>query len=188
MAGAQLLQTDTRRAGRRRPRAGCRSAPARRASPEASAEPALKPNQPNHRIPAPIIVNGSECGATASRGQPWRRPITKASASAEAPELISTTLPPAKSSTPLLGEPAGRREHPVRDRRVDDDHPQHGEDQEAAELRALGGRAGQQRGGDDGEHHLERGEGQRRHRSGRNPGPVARAWAKPARCRLPNRP
>ena len=28
----------------------------------ASADPALKPNQPNHRIPAPSITSGIECG------------------------------------------------------------------------------------------------------------------------------
>ena len=27
-----------------------------------SAEPALNPNQPNHRMPAPMSVNGSACG------------------------------------------------------------------------------------------------------------------------------
>ena len=27
-----------------------------------SAEPALKPNHPNHRIPVPSMVSGSECG------------------------------------------------------------------------------------------------------------------------------
>jgi hypothetical protein len=29
----------------------------------ASADPALNPNQPNHRIPAPNITNGTLCGA-----------------------------------------------------------------------------------------------------------------------------
>src|SRR3954452_18073947 len=29
---------------------------------EARAEPALTPNQPNHRIPVPIITSGMECG------------------------------------------------------------------------------------------------------------------------------
>ena len=35
-----------------------------------------------------------------SLGQPRRRPSTSTMASVEKPELISTTVPPAKSSTP----------------------------------------------------------------------------------------
>ena len=31
-----------------------------------SAEPALNPNQPNHRIPVPIIVSGRLCGGIGS--------------------------------------------------------------------------------------------------------------------------
>src|SRR6478736_9061541 len=34
----------------------------------ASAEPALKPNQPNHRMPVPSNVSGSEWGGIGSRG------------------------------------------------------------------------------------------------------------------------
>jgi hypothetical protein len=66
------------------------------------AEPALKPNHPNHRIPAPRRASGTECGAICSPGHPRRRPSTKTMASVEKPELISTTVPPAKSSTPRL--------------------------------------------------------------------------------------
>ena len=32
----------------------------------ASAEPALKPNQPNHRMPVPIMTSGIECGGSPS--------------------------------------------------------------------------------------------------------------------------
>src|SRR5207253_469871 len=39
---------------------------------EATADPALNPNQPNHNRPAPIITNGRLCGRIASRGQPRR--------------------------------------------------------------------------------------------------------------------
>jgi hypothetical protein len=35
--------------------------------PASSAEPALKPNQPTHRIDAPIMVNVRLCGLIASR-------------------------------------------------------------------------------------------------------------------------
>ena len=43
----------------------------------------------------------------------------------------------------------------MRDRVVHDRRPQQGEDQERLEAHALGERAGDQRRGDDGEHHLE---------------------------------
>ena len=66
----------------------------------ASAEPALKPNQPNHRMPVPSIVRGSEWGGMASRGQFARRPTTSTTARAAAPALTCTTAPPAKSSAP----------------------------------------------------------------------------------------
>ncbi len=66
----------------------------------ASADPALKPNHPNHRIPVPSSVSGSECGGIGSRGQPRRLPSNNTSASAPAPAFTCTTVPPAKSSAP----------------------------------------------------------------------------------------
>src|SRR5919106_2908418 len=67
----------------------------------ATAEPALNPNQPNHRRPAPRIVIGTSCG---SIGSPLatRRPISSATTSADTPELMWTTVPPAKSRAPSL--------------------------------------------------------------------------------------
>src|SRR5262249_8277939 len=65
-----------------------------------SAEPALKPNQPNHSSDAPIIVNGTFPGAIASRPKPMRLPITYAPTNPATPELMCTTVPPAKSSAP----------------------------------------------------------------------------------------
>ena len=67
----------------------------------ATAEPALNPNQPNHSRPAPRTVIGTSCG---SIGSPLtaRRPISSATTSAETPELMWTTVPPAKSSAPSL--------------------------------------------------------------------------------------
>src|SRR3954451_13766939 len=62
-----------------------------------SAEPALKPNQPNHSSPAPIITSGRLCGRIGSRFQPTRLPSTSASASPAAPALMCTAVPPAKS-------------------------------------------------------------------------------------------
>ena len=73
-----------------------------------SAEPALKPNQPNHSSPAPSITNGTLCGRMCSFGQPRRRPSRMAIASAAAPALMCTTVPPAKSSAPRLNaQPSG---------------------------------------------------------------------------------
>ena len=72
------------------------------ASPPApSALPALKPNQPTQSMAAPITVNGRLCGGIGSRPKPLRRPITIAAASAETPEEMWTTVPPAKSSAPI---------------------------------------------------------------------------------------
>ena len=74
-----------------------------------SAEPALKPNQPNHNNPAPSNTSGNECGRIASFRQPTLRPRTMASANPAAPALMCTAVPPAKSSTPL----AARKPAPV---------------------------------------------------------------------------
>src|SRR5690242_9785138 len=65
-----------------------------------SADPALKPNQPNHSSDAPIMVNGTLPGAIASRPKPMRLPITYAPTKPATPELMCTTVPPAKSSAP----------------------------------------------------------------------------------------
>ena len=72
------------------------------------AEPALKPNQPNHRMPVPSSVSGSEWGAMASPGQPRRLPSTSTRARAAMPALMCTTVPPAKSRAPRSNsQPAG---------------------------------------------------------------------------------
>ena len=42
---------------------------------EASALPALNPNHPNHRIPAPKITNGTLCGDMSSDPWPLRLPM-----------------------------------------------------------------------------------------------------------------
>src|SRR5205085_5523124 len=66
------------------------------------AEPALKPNQPNQRMPVPISVHGRAWGGMASLGQPFRLPITRMRTSAAIPALMWTTVPPAKSRAPRL--------------------------------------------------------------------------------------
>ena len=63
-----------------------------------SADPALKPYQPNQSSDAPSRMNGTLCGRMCSRGHPLRLPSTIASARPAAPALMWTAVPPAKSS------------------------------------------------------------------------------------------
>src|SRR6185369_8510247 len=65
--------------------------------PEPTADPALKPYQPNHSRPAPSITKGRLCGRIGEPGQPLRLPRTMANAKPAAPELMCTAVPPAKS-------------------------------------------------------------------------------------------
>src|SRR5262245_34793308 len=78
--------------------------------PAVTAEPALKPNQPTHSSEAPMKVSTMLCGGAVSLRLPSMmqhiRPAT--------PELMCTTVPPAKSSTltspsalPELRKPSG---------------------------------------------------------------------------------
>ena len=71
------------------------------ASPLASsALPALKPNQPNHSSAAPMTVMGRLCGGIGWWPNPRRLPIIRAQTSAETPDEMCTTVPPAKSRAP----------------------------------------------------------------------------------------
>ncbi|CAB4816229.1 unannotated protein [freshwater metagenome] len=54
----------------------------------ASADPALKPNHPNHNKPEPSNTSGNECGRIASLRQPTRFPRIIASARPAAPALM----------------------------------------------------------------------------------------------------
>src|SRR5215207_742674 len=65
-----------------------------------TALPALKPNQPNQRSPAPRTVYVRLCGSIFSVLKPTRRPTTSAATRAATPEEMCTTVPPAKSSEP----------------------------------------------------------------------------------------
>src|SRR5262252_4831153 len=65
---------------------------------EASALPALKPNQPTHSRHAPMKLSTRECGGIGSFGYPVRLPRYKAQTSADTPDVMWTTVPPAKSS------------------------------------------------------------------------------------------
>ena len=123
----------------------------------APALPALKPNQPNQRMPAPSTIIVMSCGSIGSLPEALARAVRRcAAASAAAPALTWMAVPPAKSR-PFTsdGDPAFDVEHPVRDRRVDQQRPGDHEDQERSELRALGEGARDQGRRDDGEHELE---------------------------------
>ena len=68
------------------------------ASPLAAvALPALNPNQPTHSKQAPITLSTRLCGFMASCGYPSRFPRYNAQTSADTPEVMCTTVPPAKS-------------------------------------------------------------------------------------------
>ncbi len=66
----------------------------------ASAEPPLKPSQPNQSMPAPRITKGTLCGSVVGAFSPRRLPSRSAPTMAAAAALMWTTVPPAKSSTP----------------------------------------------------------------------------------------
>src|SRR5215471_15310063 len=70
--------------------------------PADNAEPALNPNQPTQSIDAPMTANGRLCGGVGTFPKPTRLPMIRTATSAEIPELICTTVPPAKSSAPIL--------------------------------------------------------------------------------------
>ena len=131
--------------------------------PDAVAEPALNPYQPNHSRPAPSITNGRLCGRIGVPGQPLRLPRMMREHQAGGTGVdVNRCATGEVDRRELVGDPATRlgggaveREHPVRDREVDEGRPQAGEQQPAAELEAVGHRAGDQGDGDDREHQLE---------------------------------
>ena len=129
----------------------------------ASAEPALNPNHPNQSMPVPSRTYGMLAGSCASLAMwLWRRPSTSAPASAARPADMWTTVPPAKSSTPHLPQPALRVPCHVRERRVDEEAEQDHEEQVAREPDPLGEGPGDERRGDDRELQLEQREEQQR--------------------------
>src|SRR6187401_2644682 len=62
-----------------------------------SALPALKPYQPTQSIPVPIIHMTMLWGGIGCLGKPRRGPRIKQRISADQPEVMCTTVPPAKS-------------------------------------------------------------------------------------------
>mmetsp|Transcript_7638 Transcript_7638/g.30652 ORF Transcript_7638/g.30652 Transcript_7638/m.30652 type:complete len:211 (+) Transcript_7638:603-1235(+) len=69
----------------------------------ARAEPPLKPNQPNQRRPVPRATKGMLCGLVSTSSPSSFRRLGSATtvAKAEKPAVMCTTMPPAKSLTPL---------------------------------------------------------------------------------------
>src|SRR5881397_4216288 len=67
-----------------------------------SALPALNPNQPTQSKDAPITVIGRLCGCIGWCPKPRRLPIMIAQTSADTPDEMCTTVPPAKSSAPFV--------------------------------------------------------------------------------------
>ena len=141
--------------GGRGARCGSRPWPCPRARRPRPAEPALKPNQPTHSSDVPIRVSVRLCGAIGSLPKPIRLPSTRQQTRPAMPALMCTTVPPAKSSTPSPNRKPIGRPDPMGDRRVDQDRPQHHEDQHRRELHPVDEGAHDQRRGDRGEGHLE---------------------------------
>ena len=131
----------------------------------ATAEPALKPNQPNHRRPAPRTVIGTSCGSIrsplATRRPMQQRDDEGGDARADVDDGAAGEVERAE-----LEQPAVDRPDPVGERGVDEDRPQDREQDEGAEALALGEGAGDQRRRDRREHQLERREQHERDRRG----------------------
>ena len=68
----------------------------------ATALPALKPYQPTHSMPVPTMVSVRLCGRKARWPKPLRLPRIRQSTSADQPEDMCTTVPPAKSIALIL--------------------------------------------------------------------------------------
>src|ERR671925_1779270 len=66
----------------------------------AAAEPALKPNQPNHSSAAPSTISDMLCASIGTLPYPSLRPSIKAITRPDQPDVMCMTVPPAKSSAP----------------------------------------------------------------------------------------
>src|SRR5215471_11378841 len=68
----------------------------------ATALPALNPYHPTQSMPVPTMHNTMLCGGMGSLPKPSRFPRSRQSTSADQPEDICTTVPPAKSMARIL--------------------------------------------------------------------------------------
>src|ERR1700719_1110009 len=75
----------------------------------ARALPALNPNHPTHNKQAPTVLSTSLCGRIDSTPYPLRRPRYNAQTSADTPEVMWTTVPPAKSKAGTFPQVAPRK-------------------------------------------------------------------------------
>ena len=91
--------------------------------------------------------------------RPMRGPSIFAATRAETPELMWTTLPPAKSRAPRSRSQPSQPPDPVGQRVVDEGRPEQAEDHVGLEALPLGEGPGDQGGRDHREHHLEDHEG-----------------------------
>ena len=120
----------------------------------ASADPALKPNHPNHNRPEPRSTYGTLCGISAMRLWSCRAPSTRGDERGRSGRHVHDRAPGEVQRAPPAQESA-RAPDPVRDRRVDDETPEADEEDVGAEAHPLDDRARDERGGDRREHALE---------------------------------
>src|SRR5271165_1742332 len=80
---------------------------------EARALPALNPNQPTHSRQAPMKLSTRLCGGIGCFGKPTRLPRYRAHTSADTPEVMCTTVPPAKSRVGKRPPSAAFRKPPL---------------------------------------------------------------------------
>ena len=124
VAVLDLLDDEPAEHGGRGGQAGVHEAPGRPGCWRRAAEPALKPNQPNHRMPVPSSVNGRLCGgigvvrvalALADDGHDHQRRDAGVDVDRGAAGEVEGAS---------LEQPAGRAEHPVGERRVHQHRPE----------------------------------------------------------------
>ena len=118
----------------------------------ASAEPPLKPNQPNHRRPVPRATKAMLCGARARRAEAALADDEHRGQGGEAGAHVDDHAA-GEVEHALLRQQAAAPD-PVDERDVDEDAPDHQELQVALEVDPVGEGAGDERRGDDGEHLL----------------------------------
>jgi hypothetical protein len=143
----------------------------------ASSEPALKPNQPNHSMPAPIITSGTLCGSHGDLAEAEALADDQGEDQAGHTGVDVHDGATGEVDRRDVGGPVGRPEdqcrqaglaagqqtttpHHVRDREVGQGDPEAGEHQPGGELHPVRDGAADQGDRDDGEGQLEADEDQ----------------------------
>ena len=141
----------------------------------ASAEPPLKPNQPNHSRPVPSATKAMLCGMLRSPGPNLRAADDEdRGEGGDAGADVHDDAAGEVEARPSCGEEAAAPD-PVREGDVDEQAPEHQEHQVALEVDPVGEGAGDERRRDDGEHLLVGEVRQRRDRRRPRPGRLADA-------------